>query len=87
MEDQIIEDIKAQTAATPSQPEEVFNDAIGDWQREESTQGEQPAEADEGEGARPEPRAQPLRRSGRISRFPDRYVPDLFTMTAEEGEP
>ena len=62
MEDQTIEDIRAQTAVTPSQLEdEVFHDANSDWKCEESAQGAQLAEADEGEGARPEPRAQPLR--------------------------
>ena len=43
MEDQTIKDIRAQTAVTPSQSEEEdFHDvANGNWQREESAQGEQ----------------------------------------------
>ena len=88
MEDQTIEDIRAQTMATPSQPEdEVFHDANSNWQCEEHVQGDQPARADEGKGDRSEPRAQPLKRSEWILRLPDRYVPDLFAMTVEEGEP
>ena len=51
MEDQTIKDIKSQMEWIPNQqeePEEVFHDARGEWQREEPASPAPEAQADRG---------------------------------------